>query len=1722
MEPGLIRFKAGAARFAAQTVDQTAEVLQAVAAAGERHFVIQFHGPITPQERTEVEACGVKLLSYLSNHAFFGGIIEESFDPIAATEAADIFMVERIDPGWKLHADLAAGAVYEWMVVNPPEELRRQGFDPAALQNPRVAAYMLFHSDVDLEAEGADVLRAHGAQVRSLLRTVNGAVIELPYDNLAALAAEDAVMWVEPPLPQFTELNDSNRQLVGADIVQAAPYELSGVGVSVLVYDGGVAAVSHPDFGWRLFARDCSGLSLHASHVCGTIGGSGEASGGTFRGMAPGVVIQSYGYAFEGGFQEGSLYTDPGDIELDYADAINNYAAAIANNSIGTNTASNGFPCEWEGNYGVTDTVIDAIARGSLSGEPFRIVWAAGNERGDGSCGTDYFTSAPPANAKNHITVGAVNSNDDSITSFTSWGPSDDGRMRPDLVAPGCQIGGDDGVTSCDSGSGYVTACGTSMSSPTVCGLGALLIEDFRQQFPGEPDMRGSMLKAILANTTQDIGNVGPDYQAGMGSVRIQPAADLLRAGNFYESEVDQGGTVGLDVIVGPGDTQLRVTLAWDDPPGTPVVNPTLVNDLDLIVYDDAAHAYYPWTLDPANPSAPAVQTQPNRRDNMEQLTIDNPAPGVYRIEVTGFDVPMGPQPFSIAATPLLVACSDAGTISLNQNNYPCDGPAMVQVVDCGLNTDYAIIDTVAVTMASSSEPGGETIVLIETTPESATFRGTIDLSQIDTPGVLLIAPGDTITGTYIDADDGQGGVDVVVTDLATVDCTPPLITDVQAVGVLPRSASIAFTTDEPASARVRYGMECDALNAELAGFGMDTDHLITLNGLTAETTYFFEVEATDEAGNVATDNNGGACYSFTTPAAIYVPDDFATIQAAINAAPNGELIIVRPGTYVENLDFCGKVLEVRSEEGPELTIIDGNASGSVVKFVNNEGPGSTLNGFTLTNGTGTEVWPWGVVGGGVFCYGIASPTIINNIITANSANFGGGINCDGMPSPVIRGNRIATNNATTSGGGVFMALNNASALIEDNVIEDNASDGLGGGLALFNGTFFVSGNTIARNVAAVCLSMRQPGAEQSGDNFGGGMYLKHRGNQPTVITNNIFVDNISTTGGGGLAIDSVGLWPQIVNNLFTGNAASYGGAVHGDHSNSILANNTIAGNSANTQGGGVYWGADSDLVVVNSIVRQNLAPENPNLFRETGSTASVTYCNIGGGWPGVGNIDVNPLFVDASNADYRLGIGSPCIDAGDSTAVPEDSADLDGDGDTSERTPLDLDEFPRFVDYATPDTGVADPPDYPQVVDMGAYEFGDCNQNDIPDECDVDCGEPGGPCDIPGCGQSSDCNGNGIPDECDWSSDCNGNGVPDLIDIAEGTSPDCNGNCVPDECDVVPPPWDYGVAHWRFEEAGGDTVLDSGPNGLDGRLNALPFRTTDIAIDPVPQSGFANTQSLDLNWQSTTSGGFFTVPDTAGLLSLGDENFAIEGWVKLVHLSDTSSSDERQYLCQKKPLPSQDSELDYAFLVQRGNNGGHSPNYGKTSGFTGRELQLVFGQGSFWDTWSVTSHLEITDYDWHHVSAAYDTRENVVRFGIDDIFETASFSDNRRVTNRGALRVGSHQNGVGVDNFFLLGSIDELRISRRCVPVAELLNVAPSSYSEDANGNGIPDECEPDCPGDLDGDGDVDLSDLSILLANYGMTGGAEYDDGDLNFDGDVDLGDLAALLAVYGAQCR
>jgi len=900
--------------------------------------LVRLTKPITANERAALQTQGLTLLDSLGSTNYFASLSQDA--DTASLSRSTLASVASIKTYQKLHKDLISGIIHPWAVSNQgavaksalkdrveTESILLDEYDRAGI-DPTIAVVVMFHKDANFNAHGLRLANQLGATLASEIYSVNSVILHMPASRLDELANDDAVMWAEPPLPPMSTLNAENRILTGVNTLQTAPYSLDGTGVTAFIYDGGRMA-NHSDFGTRMTVgqSDTAGTSDHATHVGGTVGGDGSGSGGNNRGMAPAVDIISYGFEQAGGLQEGFLYTDPGDLEADYTEAINLYNVDISNNSIGTNTAPNGFPCDWTGNYGITSALIDTVASG-LIGDPFRIVWANGNERQTSRCTGDdsgnhgqFYSTAPPACAKNHITVGSVDSNTDLTSSFSSWGPTDDGRIKPDISAPGCQTNGDGGVTSTSSFGGYNVKCGTSMAAPTVTGISALILEQYRETFPDRSDLTGATLKALLANSADDSGNPGPDYKYGYGSVRAIDAIDTVIAEQIIEAEVAQGGTYRFVVIHDGGD--LKVTIAWDDVSATPNVSPSLVNDLDLRIVDANSNIHLPWTLDPANPNANAVRTVRDGLNNIEQVAIDNAPAGAYTVEVVGFNVASGPtQSFGAVANGFLVNCSSAGLLSLGSSLAPCSGTTGVQVIDCDLNTSDLIVDTVDV-MISSNSDAGFMLTLTETAAESAAFTASFSFS--DSAGAdLLVSEGDTVTASYLDADDGAGGSNIVVDATMAIDCTAPVISNVTTSNIEPRAATVNADFDEPSRATVHYGPNMGSLNDSVTAGAFATSHAIDIAGLTDNSTYFFIVDAEDQAGNSTTDNNGGMGYTFTTPD---IPD-FFTEQFESGIDLEGLMLTLTPDAgpegYIANIEpLPGGVLPFEPTNGTALPLSD-------------------------------------------------------------------------------------------------------------------------------------------------------------------------------------------------------------------------------------------------------------------------------------------------------------------------------------------------------------------------------------------------------------------------------------------------------------------------------------------------------------------------------------------------------------------------------------------------------------------------------------------------------------------------------------------------------------------------------------------------------------------------------------------------------------------------------
>jgi len=317
---------------------------------------------------------------------------------------------------------------------------------------------------------------------------------------------------------------------------------------------------------------------------------------------------------------------------------------------------------------------------------------------------------------------------------------------------------------------------------------------------------------------------------------------------------------------------------------------------------------------------------------------------------------------------------------------------------------------------------------------------------------------------------------------------------------------------------------------------------------------------------------------SVALSAVIEVPKDYSTIQAAIDASVNGDTVLVAPGTYTENIDFKGKKITLKSTKGPGLTTIDGNETGSVITFNSGEDLSSVLDGFTITNGSGTYIKWKTHNGGGIYCADFSSPTIINNLIIENSVDYrGGGISCMFNSNPSIIDNTISANYATYGGGGIYCS-DKAAPIIDNCEISQNSTHGAlsgsGGGINCSYSSPIIMNCTISKNSAFIS---------------GGGIYCGAI-SKPQIINNKI-LQNTSHYGGGINCYYYSS--PVINNNIISENkglspSGAMGGGIYCAEysspsiSNNYIIKNTVSGLSEN-RGGGLFFSDDSPAILVNN-----------------------------------------------------------------------------------------------------------------------------------------------------------------------------------------------------------------------------------------------------------------------------------------------------------------------------------------------------------------------------------------------------------------------------------------------------------------------------------------------------------------------------------------------------------
>jgi len=534
--------------------------------------------------------------------------------------------------------------------------------------------------------------------------------ITIHSENIINLVNLDTIKYVEeqPPPPTTNNIdagkisnvfwdNDGNTisGLFDQDYREnpPVPYGLTGFGVNVALKDGG-AIYSHSDFNGRLSIVDNDAIDSHPTHVAGTIGSalSINDNDGNTGGMAELVHLYSYSYNVDGN-NPPVIETD---YTVDYVNAVTMRSAFIINNSWGH--VFNQQNKSLLGDYSSSAQDIDDFIYDYYDNDVL-LTKSAGNYREIFYQDCDgYYTMDDLSCTKNTVVVGSVGITeaDNEISYFSSCGPADDGRIKPDVVADGFELTStifvDNEGQYADSYSdndscGHINeqdhepTCrkywkGTSMSCPVVTGISALIhqaYKDTNSEFP-----TADIVKALLCNYAKDLGKPGPDFSYGFGLADAKACIDAI-----FNYDGSEGGHIQKGVIGETGDylqyqfelpedldasETVKVTLVWIDPPGNPASANAIVNDLDLSIFDNEGNlftAFYFKEYDEFSGTEyevdPTLQAKTggllkNRYDTVEQVElydIDNdgiiPA-GTYTIEVRGGGISLLNQPFAVVS----------------------------------------------------------------------------------------------------------------------------------------------------------------------------------------------------------------------------------------------------------------------------------------------------------------------------------------------------------------------------------------------------------------------------------------------------------------------------------------------------------------------------------------------------------------------------------------------------------------------------------------------------------------------------------------------------------------------------------------------------------------------------------------------------------------------------------------------------------------------------------------------------------------------------------------------------------------------------------------------------------------------------------------------------------------------------------------------------------------
>ncbi|HYG35483.1 MAG TPA: S8 family serine peptidase, partial [Clostridia bacterium] len=693
----------------------------------------------------------------------------------------------------------------------------------------------------------------------------------------------------------------------------------------------------HPDLFGRTPAffhygslTDAADEHGHGTHVAGIVAGNGatgqtDSEGALYGlGVAPGANIVGQ-----------RLFGPDGE----YEPPANGYSQ-LTRDAIGAGAeiGSNSWGDDTQGRYDVSAMEFDELVRDATgtgtNDRPYILEFSAGNA-GPGS-----QTIGSPAVGKNVIATGASQNNrldlfiyadgPDAMADFSSRGPCEDGRIKPDIVAPGTWIASLQSASATDQyawlaiDSLYQYQGGTSQAGPHASGAAAVFVQYYRETHDNATPSP-ALVKAALINSAYDMDNsygTGsiPNNDEGWGLIDLTPIVDPYLTFQYVDQteKLTNGAVSERRVLVAGREEALKITLTYTDVPGFPGAIPALVNDLDLEVLapDGKLYRGNQFHNGESVPNSPATDTI----NNVEGVHLLNPVPGEYIVRVRATHVAQDilgasgapRQDFALVISGLL-AQPGVGALFLDRNKYTAPSQIQLTLID----TDQAGQPTAAVRLTSTTETNGENL-LLSAASSSGTFTGLVTTATGPalSDSRLQITHNDSIQAAYLDVSGNATRFAQAVADLV-----PPVLGTPSLTNSFGREI-ISWSSDEPATSVVWYGTNSTLLSLNLAKTHSElvTAHSLALEDLASERTYFFYIVSADEAGNVTTNSSGGKLFSFVAPAhaTLLVVDSYGTDPIS-STTPD-----LTPWT--EPLNALGVSYEVwdASELGPPTNVLKG------------------------------------------------------------------------------------------------------------------------------------------------------------------------------------------------------------------------------------------------------------------------------------------------------------------------------------------------------------------------------------------------------------------------------------------------------------------------------------------------------------------------------------------------------------------------------------------------------------------------------------------------------------------------------------------------------------------------------------------------------------------------------------------------------------------------------